>query len=230
MRDHHGHPERGYERFFAFLGLFLFSMTVLVLAGNFLVLFVGWELVGLSSFLLIGFYYQKPEAAKAARKAFIVNRVGDFGFALGIWLIYLTFGTLDYQKVFDSVSLAMRFDGDTYASIVPQLQGLLGADRVPDVTAASALVLQVQDRITCAWCRIVTAAYRLVVTAWADGACAWLRMMAVATWQGNWFTRGMLGWTARVGRTAGMNFPAWKKTPGVLVAEFGNSSTAPPVR
>jgi len=148
MRDHHGHPERGYERFFAFLGLFLFSMTVLVLAGNFLVLFVGWELVGLSSFLLIGFYYQKPEAAKAARKAFIVNRVGDFGFALGIWLIYLTFGTLDYQKVFDSVSLAMRFDGDTYASIVPQLQGLLGADRVPDVTAASALVLQVQDRIT----------------------------------------------------------------------------------
>jgi len=148
MRDHHGHPERGYERFFAFLGLFLFSMTVLVLAGNFLVLFVGWELVGLSSFLLIGFYYQKPEAAKAARKAFIVNRVGDFGFALGIWLIYLTFGTLDYQTVFDSVSLAMRYNGDNYASIVPQLQGLLGTELVPDMTAASALVLQVQDRIT----------------------------------------------------------------------------------
>jgi len=148
MRDHHGHPERGYERFFAFLGIFLFSMTLLVLAGNFLVLFVGWELVGLSSYLLIGFYYQKPEAAKAARKAFVVNRVGDFGFALGIWLIYLTFGTLDYQTVFDSVSLAMQFDGDNYASIVPQLQGLLGTERVPDVTAASALVLQVQDRVT----------------------------------------------------------------------------------
>src|SRR5262245_47906980 len=100
MRDHHGHPESGYERFFAFLGLFVFSMCTLVLAGNFLVLYLGWELVGLSSYLLIGFYYQKPEAALAARKAFVVNRVGDFGFGLGILLIYLTFGTLEYHQVF----------------------------------------------------------------------------------------------------------------------------------
>ncbi len=103
MRDHHGHAERGYERFFAFLAVFVFSMCLLVLAGNFLVLYVGWELVGLSSYLLIGFYYPKPEAAAAAKKAFIVNRVGDFGFGLGIFLIYLTFGTLDYTAVFGAI-------------------------------------------------------------------------------------------------------------------------------
>jgi NADH-quinone oxidoreductase subunit L len=88
MRDHHGHPERGYERFFAFLGLFVFSMITLVLAGNFVLLYLGWELVGLCSYLLIGFYYQRPSAAAAAKKAFIVNRIGDFGFALGIFALY----------------------------------------------------------------------------------------------------------------------------------------------
>ncbi len=88
MRDHHGHPERGYERFFAFLGLFVFSMCMLVLAGNFVLLYLGWELVGLCSYLLIGFYYGKPEAAAAAKKAFLVNRIGDFGFALGIFAIF----------------------------------------------------------------------------------------------------------------------------------------------
>ena len=103
LRDHHGHPERGYERFFAFLGLFVFSMCTLVLAGNFLLLYLGWELVGLCSYLLIGFYYQRPAAAAAAKKAFLVNRIGDFGFGLGILLIYLTFNTLDYQAVFDMI-------------------------------------------------------------------------------------------------------------------------------
>ncbi len=88
MRDHHGHPERGYERFFAFLGLFVFSMITLVMAGNFVLLYLGWELVGLCSYLLIGFYYGKPSAAAAAKKAFIVNRIGDFGFALGIFALY----------------------------------------------------------------------------------------------------------------------------------------------
>ncbi|MBK8271003.1 MAG: NADH-quinone oxidoreductase subunit L [Planctomycetes bacterium] len=104
MRDHHGHAELGYERFFAFLGLFVFSMCMLVLAGNFLLLYLGWELVGLCSYLLIGFYYQKPSAAAAAKKAFLVNRIGDFGFGLGILLIYLTFNTLDYQEVFNMVA------------------------------------------------------------------------------------------------------------------------------
>ena len=111
MRDHHGHAERGYERFFAFLGLFVFSMCTLVLAGNFLVLYLGWELVGLSSYLLIGFYYQKPEAAAAAKKAFLVNRVGDFGFGLGVFLIYKTFGTLDYSRVFEMVSSGVSLNG-----------------------------------------------------------------------------------------------------------------------
>ena len=81
---HHDHPEPGYERFFAFLALFVFSMCALVLAGNFLLLYLGWELVGLCSYLLIGFYYEKPEAAAAAKKAFLVNRIGDFGFVLGL--------------------------------------------------------------------------------------------------------------------------------------------------
>ncbi|MFH1419367.1 MAG: NADH-quinone oxidoreductase subunit L [Planctomycetota bacterium] len=103
MRDHHGHAERGYERFFAFLGLFVFSMCTLVLAGNFLLLYLGWELVGLCSYLLIGFYYKRPAAAAAAKKAFLVNRIGDFGFGLGIFLIYLTFKTLDYDAVFAMV-------------------------------------------------------------------------------------------------------------------------------
>jgi NADH-quinone oxidoreductase subunit L len=89
MRDHHGHPQRGYERFFAYLGLFIFSMAMLALAGNFVLLYLGWELVGLCSYLLIGFHYQRPEAAAAAKKAFLVNRIGDLGFALGIFALYL---------------------------------------------------------------------------------------------------------------------------------------------
>ena len=110
MREH-GQPERGYERFFAFLGLFVFSMCVLVLAGNFLLLYLGWEAVGLCSYLLIGFYYQRPAAAAAARKAFLVNRIGDFGFGLGILFIYLWISPLvepgrnplDYGVVFEKV-------------------------------------------------------------------------------------------------------------------------------
>jgi NADH-quinone oxidoreductase subunit L len=84
----------GYWRFFAYLNLFMFSMLLLVLADNFLVVFVAWELVGLSSYLLIGFWKEKRSAALAAKKAFIVNRVGDVGFALGIMLIFASLGTL----------------------------------------------------------------------------------------------------------------------------------------
>ena len=89
----------GYWRFFAYLNLFMFSMLVLVLADNFLVLFVAWELVGLCSYLLIGFWYRKRSAALAAKKAFIVNRVGDVGFVLGIMLIFVSLGTLDIREV-----------------------------------------------------------------------------------------------------------------------------------
>ena len=108
MREHDGQPERGYERFFAFMGLFVFSMCSLVLAGNFLLLYLGWEAVGLCSYLLIGFYYQRPAAAAAAKKAFLVNRIGDFGFGLGVLLIYFTFGSLDYSTVFEATRLALE--------------------------------------------------------------------------------------------------------------------------
>jgi len=90
-------------RFMSYLSLFTFSMLVLVVSDNFLQLFFGWEGVGLSSYLLIGFWYKKNSANKAAIKAFIVNRVGDFGFAIGIFLIFLFFGTLNYNEVFQLV-------------------------------------------------------------------------------------------------------------------------------
>jgi NADH-quinone oxidoreductase subunit L len=92
--------EPGYARFFSYIALFTFSMLMLVLADNFLQLFVFWEAVGLCSYLLIGHWYERPSACAAATKAFIVNRVGDFGFILGLLLVWTTFGTLDYSDVF----------------------------------------------------------------------------------------------------------------------------------
>jgi len=94
------HGDDGFARFFTYLNLFVFSMVMLVLAGDFLLLYVFWEAVGLCSYLLIGFWYQKQSASAAGKKAFIVNRVGDFGFGLGIMLIWTTFGTLSYGEVF----------------------------------------------------------------------------------------------------------------------------------
>src|SRR5205814_3396458 len=90
----------GYQRFFSYISLLPFSMLMLVMSNNFLQLFFGWEAVGLVSYLLIGFWYNKPTAIFANMKAFIVNRVGDFGFILGIGLIVAYFGTLDYAAVF----------------------------------------------------------------------------------------------------------------------------------
>ena len=98
-----GHDE-GYGRYFAYLNLFMFAMLVLVLAGNFLLLFVGWEGVGLCSYLLIGFWYQKKSASDAGKKAFVVNRIGDFGFILGIFGVFALFGTLDFGKVFTAAA------------------------------------------------------------------------------------------------------------------------------
>jgi NADH-quinone oxidoreductase subunit L len=88
--------EEGYFRFFAYLGLFIFMMTCLVMGENLIMLYLGWEGVGLCSYLLIGYYYERPAAREAAKKAFIVNRVGDFGFAIGIMLIFTVFGTVSY--------------------------------------------------------------------------------------------------------------------------------------
>ena len=90
----------GYQRFFSYISLFTFSMLMLVMSNNFVQLFFGWEAVGLVSYLLIGFWYTRPTAIYANLKAFLVNRVGDFGFLLGIGLVLAHFGTLDYAAVF----------------------------------------------------------------------------------------------------------------------------------
>ncbi len=92
--------EEGYWRFFAYLNLFMFFMLVLVLASSFLLLFVGWEGVGLASYLLIGFYFTKDSAANAGKKAFIVNRIGDFGFLLAMFLLVAHYGTLNFSDIF----------------------------------------------------------------------------------------------------------------------------------
>jgi NADH-quinone oxidoreductase subunit L len=92
--------EGGYYRFFSYLNLFMFFMLILVMAANFLLMFVGWEGVGLSSYLLIGFYFLRKSAADAGKKAFVVNRIGDCGFLLGMFLIFATFGTFNYADVF----------------------------------------------------------------------------------------------------------------------------------
>jgi NADH-quinone oxidoreductase subunit L len=94
------HNDPGYQRFFSYISLFTFSMMMLVMANNFLQLFFGWEAVGLVSYLLIGFWYTRPTAIYANMKAFLVNRVGDFGFLLGIAMVLMYFGTLDYATVF----------------------------------------------------------------------------------------------------------------------------------
>jgi NADH-quinone oxidoreductase subunit L len=96
--------EGGYYRFFSYLNLFMFFMLILVLAANYVLLFVGWEGVGLSSYLLIGFYFLKKSASDAGKKAFIVNRIGDFGFMLGMFLLFRTFHTLDFDTLFRAVA------------------------------------------------------------------------------------------------------------------------------
>ena len=100
----HGESAAGYARFFCYLNLFCFFMLTLVLGSNLLVMFVGWEGVGLCSYLLIGFWYHKQSATDAGKKAFLVNRIGDWGFILGIFLIFFTFGTIDFQEVMASAA------------------------------------------------------------------------------------------------------------------------------
>jgi NADH-quinone oxidoreductase subunit L len=94
------HGDEGFQRYFAYLNLFVFSMLLLVLGNNFLLMFLGWEGVGLCSYLLIGFWFTRQAAADAGKKAFIVNRVGDFGFILGVFLIFATFGSVQFSEVF----------------------------------------------------------------------------------------------------------------------------------
>ncbi len=96
------HGDAGYTRYFAYLNLFVFAMLILVLGNNYLMMFVGWEGVGLCSYLLIGFWYDKKSATDAGKKAFIVNRIGDFGFLLGMFTLFAAFGTLDFVAIFDA--------------------------------------------------------------------------------------------------------------------------------
>jgi NADH-quinone oxidoreductase subunit L len=117
--------DEGYARYFAYLNLFLFFMTILVLAGNALLMFVGWEGVGLASYLLIGFWFSKQSAADAGKKAFIVNRIGDFGFLIGMFLLLANFGTLDFSEIAAKLSASPAWTGGVLTVIALCL--LLGA-------------------------------------------------------------------------------------------------------
>ncbi len=112
----HGEPRGAYARYFAYLNLFVFFMLMLVLGDNFLVMFVGWEGVGLCSYLLIGYCYEKKSASDAGKKAFIVNRIGDWGFILGMFLIFSVFGTLDFRAVADAAG-AMPVEGAAFGTL-----------------------------------------------------------------------------------------------------------------
>lgn len=109
--------DKGFARFFSFMNLFVFFMLTLVLSNNFLLLYLGWEGVGLCSYLLIGFWYERKSASDAAKKAFIVNRIGDFGFALGVMLIFWTFGTLNYSDVFSQAPSLLTLGGGLATAI-----------------------------------------------------------------------------------------------------------------
>ncbi len=111
--------QSGYYRYFAYLNLFIFMMSVLVLADNYLLMFVGWEGVGLCSYLLIGYYFEKQSAGDAAKKAFILNRIGDVGFLIGVFLIFRTFESVQYLTVFQAVSEQFAVIGTEF--------GVLGA-------------------------------------------------------------------------------------------------------
>jgi NADH-quinone oxidoreductase subunit L len=119
------HEEEGYWRYFAYLNLFLFFMTVLVQAGNALLMFVGWEGVGLASYLLIGFWFQKTSAADAGKKAFIVNRIGDFGFLIGLFLLLANFGTLTFHEISEKLAANPTATGGVLTTIAICL--LIGA-------------------------------------------------------------------------------------------------------
>jgi len=118
--------EEGYWRFFAYLNLFMFFMSVLVLADNFLLLFVGWEGVGLASYLLIGFYFRKSSAANAGKKAFVVNRIGDFGFLLAMFLLIVHFGTLNFTDIFAAIGQHPEWQGVRFLTAIALLL-VLGA-------------------------------------------------------------------------------------------------------
>jgi NADH-quinone oxidoreductase subunit L len=111
------HDDPDFSRFFTYLNLFTFSMLMLVLANNYLLLYVFWEAVGLCSYLLIGFWFERPSAAEAGKKAFIVNRIGDFGFGLGVMLLWSTLGTVQYAQAFSAAPMQLTPGGGVITTI-----------------------------------------------------------------------------------------------------------------
>src|SRR5436309_5734455 len=109
--------EGGYYRFFGYLNLFMFSMLTLILANNYVLMFVGWEGVGLCSYLLIGFYFQRKSASDAANKAFITNRVGDAGFIIGLLIIWTYVGTFNFDDLFARIRAPLRDHGNTVVEL-----------------------------------------------------------------------------------------------------------------
>ena len=112
------HGDKGFYRFFAYLNLFMFSMLTLILADNFLLMFVGWEGVGLCSYLLIGYYIKQDEAREAAKKAFVMNRIGDWGVLIGVFLVFTLTGSISfYDKAVDGRRSSKRFHVSSHAMV-----------------------------------------------------------------------------------------------------------------
>jgi len=120
------HGDEGFARFFAYMNLFSFMMLVLVLSDNYILMFLGWEGVGLCSYLLIGFWYEDDANASAGKKAFIVNRIGDFGFLLGALLLFITFGSFQYSEIFSQLEGYSAGDGTLTAITLLLFVGAIG--------------------------------------------------------------------------------------------------------
>lgn len=180
------HGDTGYYRFFAYMSLFAFSMLMLVLANNYLLLYFGWEAVGLCSYYLIGYYYHKPEAAAAGKKAFLVNRVGDFGFGLGVMLLFVTFGTLDYVGVFEQVEAGVAGEAALMGIALLLFMGAMGKSAqfplhtwLPDAMEGPTPVSALIHAATMVTAGVYLVARSAVIFASAPGAL--LVVMAIGT-------------------------------------------------
>ncbi len=178
--------EGGYYRFFAYLNLFMFFMLVLVLGASFLLLFVGWEGVGLCSYLLIGFYFDKKIATDAGNKAFIVNRIGDFGFSLAMFYIYKNFGSLDFDKVFHQAASAPEWVLTTIGLLL--LVGACGKSAqiplyvwLPDAMAGPTPVSALIHAATMVTAGVYMTARSWVIFTHAPGAMDVIAIVGIAT-------------------------------------------------
>ncbi|HZQ98982.1 MAG TPA: NADH-quinone oxidoreductase subunit L [Chloroflexota bacterium] len=131
MTDHHGHLDPGYNRFFAFMSLFVLAMLVLVLADNFALLMVGWGGVGVCSYFLIAFWFEKPENASAGVKAFVTNAIGDVGLFLALFLIFWTFGRVDYDGVFKAVQAGTGSGSTTWIALLLLVAAAAKSAQIP---------------------------------------------------------------------------------------------------